>query len=112
MASANGCTTKSNVLNVNVLAPTDPACTTAIGENSFYCQVYPNPFTGSFQLETGNVGNGPVTAELFNAAGALVNSTVVEPFSGKTKIAVATPGFYTLRVKNSAGVKIFKLISN
>jgi GH35 family endo-1,4-beta-xylanase len=112
VASANGCTSKSEVVNVQVYSTTDPACTTGIEENHYQFRVYPNPFKGSFTLETGLLNSQRVTAELYNALGALVKNIELDQISGKTTISVANPGFYTLRVSNDNEVKIFKLIGN
>jgi hypothetical protein len=111
-ASAFGCTAKSAAVNVQVYSTTDPACTTGIEENQLLFRVYPNPFSGSFTLETGLMNNGPVTAELYNAVGALVKNIDLDQVSGKTTINVSVPGFYTLRVSNKEGVKVFKMVSN
>jgi GH35 family endo-1,4-beta-xylanase len=111
-ASANGCTAKSETVNVQVYSATDPACTTGIEENQLKIRVYPNPFSGSFTLETGLLNNEPVTTELYNALGALVKNIELDQVSGKTTIHIAQPGFYTLMVSTKDGVKIFKLIGN
>lgn len=110
--SANGCSAKSEAVDVKVYAADDPACTTGIEKDKLGWRVYPNPFSGSFVLETGLPGNETVTAELFNSSGVLVSENVIEPSSGKTKISVTTPGFYTLRVKSVSDIKIFKLVAN
>lgn len=112
VASANGCTAKSEAVNVQVYAANDPFCTTGIDENDITWRVYPNPFSGSFTLETGLYAGEKVKAELFNATGALVKTVEPDYFSGKTKINVAIPGFYTLRVSANNAVKIFKLVCN
>jgi hypothetical protein len=111
-ASANGCTSNSASVNVQVYLATDPLCTTGIAENQLQFRVYPNPFSGSFVLETGLLNGETVTVELFNALGALVKNIEPNQVSGKTTIHVANPGFYTLRVSSKAGTKIFKLIGN
>lgn len=111
-ASAFGCTAKSAAVNVQVYASTDPACTTGIEENQLQVRVYPNPFSGSFTLETGLMNNEPVTADLYNTTGALVKTIELDQILGKTTIHVAQPGFYTLRVSTKKEVKIFKLIGN
>lgn len=111
-ASANGCSAKSEVVNVQVYAANDPACTTGIDENEMIYRVFPNPFKGSFVLETAYQTNENIKAELFNALGTLVKNIEIEHFTGKTLIGVATPGLYTLRVSTGNEVKIFKLIGN
>ncbi len=112
VASSNGCTAKSEAINVQVYSITDPACATGIGENQHLFRVYPNPFTGSFTLETGLLNSQQVSAVLYNALGALVRNIELDQVSGKTNIHVAQPGFYTLKVSNGNEVKIFKLIGN
>lgn len=111
-ASANGCSAKSETVNVQVYAANDPACTTGIGENEISCRVYPNPFKGSFVLETGVLNGEKVTAELYNALGSLVKNIELDQYSGKTTIQVGTPGFYTLRVNSKSKTQIFKLTGN
>ena len=111
-ASANGCTANSEPVNVKVYSATDPACTTGIEENQLQFKVYPNPFSGSFTLETSVIENKPVSAELYNALGALVKNVELDQVSGKTNISVSTPGFYTLRVSTENGVRIFKMVGN
>jgi len=58
------------------------------------------------------VSGEPVTAELYNALGALVKNIELAQVSGKTTIHIAQPGFYTLMVSTKDGVKIFKLVGN
>jgi len=112
VASANGCAAKSKTVNVQVYSTTDPACTTGIDDNEISWRVYPNPFSGSFTLETGFQGGNMLKAELFNATGALVKNIELERYSGKTIVNVANPGFYTLRVSCGNEVKNFKIIGN
>jgi endo-1,4-beta-xylanase len=111
-ASANGCTAKSETVNVQVYSATDPACTTGISENEMLCRVYPNPFKGSFVLETAYQTTETIKAELFNAMGSLVKNIEIDRFTGKTSVGVATSGLYTLRISTGNEVKIFKLIGN
>ncbi len=111
-AGANGCMANSEPVNVLVYSANDPACTTGIEENQLQFRVYPNPFNGSFTLETDIFGTETVTAELYNALGALVKSVELDSVSGKTIIEVADPGFYTLKVGTKNEVRIFKLIGN
>ena len=54
----------------------------------------------------------PVTAELYNALGALVKNIALDQVAGKTTIHVDNPGFYTLRVNMKKEVRIFKLVGN
>jgi hypothetical protein len=102
----------SEPVNVLVYSANDPACTTGIEENQLQFRVYPNPFNGSFTLETDIFGTETVTAELYNALGSLVKSVELDSVSGKTIIEVADPGFYTLKVGTKNEVRIFKLIGN
>ncbi|HSH20426.1 MAG TPA: endo-1,4-beta-xylanase, partial [Draconibacterium sp.] len=111
-ASANGCTAKSERVGVRVYSPNDENCTTGIQDNSLNFRVYPNPFNGSFMLETGLINNKPFTAELYNALGAFVKKIELDQSSGKTVFHVDNPGFYSLRVKFGDEIKIFKLIGN
>ena len=112
VASVNGCSSKSETVNVQVYSTTDPACTTGIDDNEISWRVYPNPFSGSFVLETGFQGVETIKAELFNASGALVKNIELDLYSGKTITNVANPGFYTLRISSGNEIKIFKLIGN
>lgn len=111
-ASANGCTANSEAINVQVYSTTDPACTTGIEENELQFRVYPNPYRGSFVIETGLINNGALSAELYNALGALVKNIELNQVLGKTTIHVDNPGFYTLKVSSKNDIKIFKLIGN
>jgi chromosome condensin MukBEF complex kleisin-like MukF subunit len=76
------------------------------------CRVYPNPFKGSFVLETAYQTTETIKAELFNAMGSLVKNIEIDRFTGKTSVGVATSGLYTLRISTGNEVKIFKLIGN
>lgn len=111
-ATANGCTAKSEPVNVTVYSANDPVCTTGIEEDFLNFRVYPNPFSVSFTIETSLKENKFATAELYNALGALVKSVELDQVSGKTTIHVDNPGFYTLRVSDGNGFKVFKLIAN
>jgi endo-1,4-beta-xylanase len=112
VASANGCTAKSEVVNVQVYAANDPACTTGIDDNEISWRVYPNPFKGSFTLETGIQSAETIKAELFNSTGALIKTVELDGFSGKTTVNVPNTGFYTLKVFSNNTFKIFKLVGN
>ncbi|HRX11746.1 MAG TPA: T9SS type A sorting domain-containing protein, partial [Draconibacterium sp.] len=111
-ASANGCSANSEPVNVQVYSAGDPACTTGINETQLQIKVYPNPFKGSFTLETSFNENKPVIVELFDATGALVKAIQLNQYSGKTNIPVSTPGFYSLRINTGNGIKIFKIVGN
>jgi GH35 family endo-1,4-beta-xylanase len=111
-ATANGCYTKSERVGVRVYSVNDPNCVTGLEENKLKFSVYPNPFSGSFVLETGQTNHEELKAELYNALGALVKNIRIEPGTGKTSIQVETPGFYTLRLTQVGKVTIFKLIGN
>jgi hypothetical protein len=95
-----------------VYSANDPVCTTGIEEDFLNFRVYPNPFSVSFTIETSLMENKFATAELYNALGALVKSVELDQVSGKTTIHVDNPGFYTLRVSDGNGFKVFKLIAN
>lgn len=111
-ATANGCKAKSERVGVRVYSPNDPLCTTGIEDNQLQFKVYPNPFNGSFILETGLLSTEKVTAELYNALGALVKKIELDQGAGKTAIPVQNPGFYTLRVSVKNEIKVFKLVGN
>lgn len=112
VASANGCSAKSQPVNVQVYATNDPACTTGINEKALEFRVYPNPFKGTFTLETGLHPGEPIKADLYNAIGMLVKNIAIDQYSGKTTVRVDIPGFYTLRLRYKNEEKVFKLISN
>jgi endo-1,4-beta-xylanase len=79
-------------------------------QNLNLVSIYPNPFKGSFVIETSGMNNEPVTAELFNSLGQRVMVSVLDNVSGKTSIRHETPGIYTLRISNSNGFRVFKII--
>ena len=110
VTQANGCTKKSEPVIVRVLSAADPLCTTGLDSKSNAFRVYPNPFSGSFTLETGPESKLKTSIELFNAAGVRLLQSVSEGTDTKTKIFVPEPGFYLLRVSQKDDVRIFKLI--
>jgi GH35 family endo-1,4-beta-xylanase len=107
ITSSNGCTTYSDPVAIQVYSAINPACTTGLDQLNNAIRVYPNPFSGSFVLETNFSGNEPVKAELFNSVGAKIYTREIT--SGKTTFSVPEKGFYTLRVSNKDEVKILKL---
>jgi GH35 family endo-1,4-beta-xylanase len=111
-ATAFGCTAKSVPVNVTVYSASDPVCTTGIEENLLNLRVYPNPFNGSFVLETGLINNGQLSCELYNSLGALIKNIEIDRLTNRTTINIANPGFYTLRIKNREFTKVFKLVGN
>ncbi len=111
-ASANGCTTQSDPLTVQAFSANDPACTTSLNEIQHNFKIFPNPFSGSFTIETSGMGDFPVTAELYNVNGALMKNFVLDRTAGKTVIRVPDSGFYSLRLSTSNEVRIVKLIAN
>lgn len=108
--NAKGCSTTSEPVQVQVYAQNDPACTTGINDPADLFRVYPNPFQGSFTLETSSLHGGMIHAELFNVAGALVYSAEINPTALKTIIPVSTPGFYLLKVSDADGTRTVKLV--
>ncbi|GEM_PF-1217427 len=110
-ASTNGCTTKSDRIAIRVYSANDANCVTGIEENEFGFKVYPNPFAGYFILETGLYVDNEIKAELYNSLGALVKKIEIDQWSGKTKIQVENPGFYTLRISRGNRTETFKLVS-
>ncbi|MEI8115873.1 MAG: T9SS type A sorting domain-containing protein, partial [Bacteroidia bacterium] len=87
-------------------------CTTGLNQKPVSFKVYPNPFKGSFTLETSIQNNMETTIELFNVLGEKVYSKEIDQASPKNFVPVAEPGFYTLRVTNEKEVQTFKLIGN
>jgi len=83
-----------------------------LSQNQDAYKVYPNPFRGSFVLETTNQSAEPATAELYNVLGKKVLSMNLDSGSGQTTIGYGTPGFYTLQVRNKKEVSVFKLIGS
>ncbi|HEX7585537.1 MAG TPA: T9SS type A sorting domain-containing protein, partial [Prolixibacteraceae bacterium] len=112
VTNAYGCSAKSDPIAVQVYSSTDAKCTMGLNQNSVSFRVYPNPFKGSFTLETSNLNHEPATLELFNALGARIYSKEFDQLSGQTIIPVTNPGFYTLRVSSKNEVQVFKLIGN
>jgi hypothetical protein len=84
----------------------------AVIPNQNPVRIYPNPFKGSFVVETSGINDHPVIAELFNAAGQRVVVWTMDNFSGKTSIRHETPGIYTLRISNQKEMKVFKIVGN
>lgn len=107
--TANGCTGKSAPVNVKVFSASDPECTTGLLENKRNFHVYPNPFSGSFTIETDGVESSNAKAELYNSTGSLVKIINLNHVSGKINMAVKTPGFYTLRIQSEKQTQVFKL---
>ena len=117
VTNAYGCSAKSDPVAVQVFSSTDAKCTTGLNQSRVPVtfRIYPNPFKGSFTLETspGYPGNNEQsTLELFNALGVRVYCIKFDQLSGKTIIPMANPGFYTLKVSTENEVQTFKLIGN
>jgi endo-1,4-beta-xylanase len=109
-ANSSGCIAKSEPVNVTVYGAADPNCTTGIDRMNEMFRVYPNPFKGSFVLESEGMFSGPMKIELFNAAGMPVYNTTLLPSQSKITIPVGAPGVYNLKVSGTDGVKTFKII--
>jgi hypothetical protein len=75
-------------------------------------RIYPNPFKGSFVVETSGMNDEPATAELFNSLGQRILVRPLDNVSGKTSIRHETPGIYTLRISNQKEMKVFKIVGN
>lgn len=78
-------------------------------QNQYPVRIYPNPFNGSFVVETSGMNEEPATAELFNSLGQKVMVRTLDNVSGKTSIRHETPGIYTLRISTKNEIKVFKL---
>jgi len=79
------------------------------GQNQHPVKIYPNPFKGSFVVETSGMNDEPATAELFNSLGQRVMVRALDNVSGKTSIRHETPGIYTLRISTKNEINVFKL---
>lgn len=108
ITNAYGCSARSESVNVNVYAATDPLCTTGINELDLPFRVYPNPFKDYFTLETNSL-NSNCMAQLYDATGNIVYQQLLDKGTSKITIPVHTSGFYTLRVSNKDSVRNFKL---
>jgi len=75
-------------------------------------KIYPNPFKGSFVVETSGMNNEPATSELFNSLGQRILVRPLDNISGKTCIRHETPGIYTLRISHKKEMKVFKIVGN
>ncbi|HCY43132.1 MAG TPA: hypothetical protein DHV48_17660 [Prolixibacteraceae bacterium] len=112
VTNAYGCSAKSETVAVQVFSATSSECTTGINQFDNSIMAYPNPFRGTFILETNLLGSDQGKAELFNSAGVKIYSQKLTATSGKTTIVAPEKGFYTLRVSNKKEVKIFKMTNN
>ncbi|MDP2114865.1 MAG: endo-1,4-beta-xylanase [Bacteroidota bacterium] len=112
ITNSNGCATYSEPVAVQVYSAISPECTTGLDQLTNAIRVYPNPFSGTFVLETNFLGSDQATAELFNSVGSKIYSRELVATSGKTTIEVPAKGFYTLRVSNKKEVRIFKMTNN
>ncbi len=91
---------------------TDINTTGALNPEQNQIKIYPNPFKGSFVVETSVMNDEPVMAELFNGQGQRIMVRALDDITGKTSIRHETPGIYTLRISRPNEVKIFKIIGN
>jgi GH35 family endo-1,4-beta-xylanase len=112
VTNAYGCSVRSEPVTVQVYSSTDTKCTTGLNQKPVSYKVYPNPFKGSFTLETTIQNSIASTIELFNVLGEKVYSKETDQLSGINIVPAASPGFYTLRVSNKEEVHTFKLIAN
>ncbi|MGE5395321.1 MAG: endo-1,4-beta-xylanase [Candidatus Saccharibacteria bacterium] len=108
ITNAYGCSARSEPVNVNVYAATDPACTTGIDQSEMPFRVYPNPFKDHFTLETNSL-NTECIAELYDAAGNRIYHQLLDKGTVKIDIPVRSSGFYTLKVSNKDSIRNFKL---
>jgi endo-1,4-beta-xylanase len=108
VTGARGCNATSEPVYVEVLSTTDPECSTGIFDNPDGLRVYPNPFKGSFNLESYH--SSPLTIELYNTAGQIVYTTQTDPSEAQTIIPVAIPGFYMLKISGSEGVRTVRVV--
>jgi endo-1,4-beta-xylanase len=107
---AKGCSAQSEPVVVTVFSPTDSRCTTGLTIKDLNFNVYPNPFRGSFTIESSALNVLPVSIELINSAGLTVYNKVMEGAFNSYTVQVTTPGLYTLRVSNDHEVRTVKLI--
>lgn len=112
ITSANGCSSVSTPVVVNVYSPTDPMCTTGLDQKNNLVKVYPNPFKDSFIVESASNFQIPGTLELFNEAGICIFRKETATTESKTTIPVSGSGFYMLRISNPNAIQTFKLVSN
>lgn len=102
VVDANGCTATSDQLLVIVSSVAESMATEA--------GIYPNPF--SDELNVRLPANGLAQAELYNAEGRLVMTTVVNETTGLLNTAHLAAGFYTLRLISSEKTSVHRVIKN
>ncbi len=65
-------------------------------------RAYPNPFSGSFTLDLGGSGNGPVEISVYDILGSMVFHRTISSGTGETRVVIndlnsMAPGLYVLR---------------
>jgi len=104
------CSTTSDPVTVNVLAATDPECANAVFAPKLATAVYPNPFSGTFSFDPGNL-SGETTIELISATGQLLYRENLDTPAGPVRIEGPEKGLLLLKVTNGNRVSIHKLTS-
>lgn len=110
VSMSNGCSSNSlNDIDVSFRSPTDPLCETGTENASMRSTVYPNPFKGSFVLET-NTSPGKSRVEMYNMLGEVVYTKELERASENHTIHVSNPGVYVLRIIDQADAQTYKMV--
>lgn len=103
------CSASSDPVIVIVLSPTDPDCANSIIEDLKSVRVYPNPFRGSFKVETSNEDNVS-KVEVLNILGERVFTKNLESASNILQIYVEKPGLYLLRIYKADAIETISVI--
>ena len=98
--TAIACASLSDPVVVSILSPTDPACVNSIQQDHNRSSVYPNPFKGTFTVDTKDIPTDS-KFELYNGLGEMIYSHTLFQQNELLKISVENPGIYILCISGN-----------
>lgn len=103
------CISESNSLEVVLLSPTDPLCSSTISLEESKSLVHPNPFKGCFELNTYALP-AQSRLEIYNSLGQLVFQDHQIVPSEHYLVELPDPGVYFLHLVHEEGRMNFKIL--
>jgi endo-1,4-beta-xylanase len=111
VTNREGCSAVSDPVEVTLLSPADPRCSTGLEVNRSASRIFPNPCHGSLQVELDDGAGEATIIELYDATGKQRLLQQIRPGTSQLSLTIPCPGLYMLRISCRGSVQNHKLIA-
>jgi endo-1,4-beta-xylanase len=111
VTTREGCSAVSGPVEVTLLSPADPRCSTGLKLNSPASRLFPNPCHGSVRVELDDGAGADTMIELYDATGKRMLLQQVMPGTLQLALTIPGPGLYMLRIRRGGSVQHHKLVA-